>query len=127
MAYIEQEIPAEFVSVINQKKSQGIVITRKYDEKERNRRMIKYSGGSLVASIISVFIPLLHFVLVPGFIIAAIVFAVYYSRPANIERAKAKCPECGVDFVISKGKPLFPLDDVCGSCHHKITINKSLK
>ena len=123
--YTEQEIPAEFISAINKKKSSGVVITRKYDEKERNRRIIKYSGGSFAAAILSIFIPLLHFVLVPGFIIASIAFAVFYSRPANIERAKAKCPECGVDFVISKGKPVFPIDDVCASCHHKITINKS--
>ena len=125
MAYIEKEIPAKFISVKNQKKSSGVVITRLYDEKERNSKILKYAGGSLVASIISIFIPLLHFVLVPGFIIAAIVFAVYYSRPANIERAKAKCPECGVDFVISRGKPVFPIQDVCASCHHKITISKA--
>lgn len=125
MAYLEEEIPAEFVAQINQKKTIGLVITRKYDEKERNRRILKYSGGCVGAAIISIFIPLLHFILVPGFFIAAIAFAVINSRPANIERAKAKCPECGVDFVISKGKPVFPIEDVCASCHHKITISKA--
>ncbi len=124
MAYTEQEIPAEFVSISNQKKTSGVVITRQYDEKERNRRILKYSGGCVVAAIVSVFIPLVHFVLVPGFFIAAIAFAVINSRPANIERAKAKCPQCGSDFVISKGKPVFPIEDICASCRHKITINK---
>lgn len=125
MAYTEQEIPAEFTSLINQKKTTGIVITRQYDENERNRRILKYSGGCLAAAIVSIFIPLLHFVLVPGFFIAAIAFAVINSRPANIERANAKCPQCGDDFVISKGKPVFPIEDVCANCHHKITINKT--
>lgn len=124
MSYVEQEIPAEFTSSINQKKSQGAVILRSYDEKERNQRMIKYGGGCLIAAIGSIFIPLLHFVLVPGFIIAAVVLVAINNRPANIERAKAKCPECGMDFVISKGKPVFPIEDICASCHHKITISK---
>lgn len=125
MAYVEEEIPAEFVSVINNKKSKGIVVLRKYDEKDRMNRTIRYGAACLIGAAVSAFLPLLHFVLVPGFIIAAVIVAVISNRPANIERAKAKCPECAVDFVISKGKPVFPLEDVCGSCHHKITINKT--
>jgi len=125
MAYVDQEIPAEFVSAINKKKSSGVVILRKYDEKERLNRTIKYGAACLIGAAVSVFLPLLHFVLVPGFIIAAIAVAVINNRPSNIHRAKAKCPECSVDFVISKGKPVFPIDDVCASCHHKITITKS--
>jgi hypothetical protein len=125
MGYIDEEIPATFTSHTSQKSTTGVVITRRYDEKERNRRMIKYGGGCFLAAIFSIFLPLIHFVLVPGFLIAAITMVVINSRPANIESAKAKCPQCGVDFVISKGKPVFPLEDVCASCHHKITINKT--
>lgn len=124
MSYVEKEIPAEFVSVTNQKKTKGVVILREYDEKEKKHRILKYGGGCFAAAILSIFIPLLHFILVPGFLIAAVTMVIINSRPANIESAKAKCPECGVDFVISKGKPVFPMDDVCASCHHKIIINK---
>lgn len=124
MSYIEKEIPAEFVSVIDQKKSKGTVVLREYDAKEKRHRIIKYGGGCFAAAILSIFIPLLHFILVPGFLIASVVMVIINNRPSNVESAKAKCPACGVDFVISKGKPEFPIDDVCASCHHKIIINK---
>lgn len=125
MAYVEEEIPAEFVATISKKRTTGAVVLRKYDEKEKQRRIIKYGGGCFAAAIISIFIPLLHFVLVPGFLIASITMVVINSRSANIESAKAKCPECSGSFVISKVKPEFPIEDVCASCHHKITIDKT--
>ncbi len=123
MSYVEEEIPAEFIATVSKKKTTGLVITRCYDEKERSRRILKYGGGCFAAAIFSIFLPILHFILVPGFLIASVAMVVVNSRPSNIEAAKAKCPECDVDFVISKGKPEFPMDDVCASCHHKITIS----
>lgn len=55
IAYVEEEIPAEFVSVINNKKSKGIVVLRKYDEKERMN-----GAACLIGAAASAFLPLLH-------------------------------------------------------------------
>jgi hypothetical protein len=122
MAFIDKEIPATFTDDISKESNKGFVIVRTLDEKEKNRRILKYGGGCFLGAFFSIFLPILHFILVPGFIIAGVAMIIINSRPANIDSAKALCPHCKVNFVISKGKPQFPMDDICGSCHRKIII-----
>ena len=122
MSFTDQEIAAKFTDVISSKSSKGSLFIRTYDEKERNKRMLKYGGGCFLAAIFSIALPILHFILVPGFLIAAVYMVIVNSRPSELNSAKAKCPHCGVDFQISKGKPQFPIEDICGSCHRQIIV-----
>ena len=65
----------------------------------------------------SVFVPLLHFVLVPGFAIAAFVLPVLTVRASvRVLSSEVKCPKCGEVTPIEKGRRGWPVALWCKQC-----------
>jgi hypothetical protein len=54
----------------NEKKTIGIAQIQEWNQKERLKRALKTLGISWGLAIVSVLIPLAHFILVPGFLLA---------------------------------------------------------
>ncbi len=66
---------------------------------ERFKKSIKTFGLIFTAAIISILIPVFHFVLVPLFLIASIVLAVrQYNKVYSIDLTGVKCPQCQSDL-----------------------------
>jgi hypothetical protein len=77
------------------------------------------------AAIGAVFIPVAHFVLVPGLAIAGLVGAVFRAREGRkILRVHGTCPRCGrvEDFVPEVGLTRSPAV-TCPSCFNHITVS----
>ena len=63
---------------------------------ERSLRALKFFVIFLVLAVGAVFIPILHFVLVPVFSIAAVgSAAIYFFQVEEVATAKGVCPYCG--------------------------------
>jgi hypothetical protein len=72
-----------------------------------------------------VLIPVLHFVLVPFFLLLGpfVAFALYSDELGQLG-GSGICPECKKEFNIVSGKKKFPFDDVCNHCRAHFTVEK---
>jgi hypothetical protein len=92
------------------------------------RRLARALGGLVLcwtATLVAVFIPVAHFVLVPGLAIAGVVWAV--SRLRERERVlwiHGTCPRCGreEDFVPA-GRSGRQLTVDCPSCFNRLDVH----
>ena len=74
---------------------------------------------------VSIFIPLAHFVLVPGFLIVGIITPFYiYSAENKVLGGVGTCPACGSPLSIHKSTGKWPLKEICQQCRVDITIEQ---
>jgi hypothetical protein len=107
----------------NEKQADGKVQIISWSPPERTRRAIKTWAMCWGAAIICVAFPIVHFFAVPGFLLGGPIAAFFiWAQEAKITGGECKCPSCGAAFQVSKGRPQWPLSDVCSSCHEAIRI-----
>ena len=108
------------------KTADGRLNTIRYDSAERVRRALLRLALLWVLAGVSLFIPLAHFVLVPGFLIAGPVVAVmvYRSEWAR-ESAEGKCPVCGEEITIKlEARDEIPKWTYCPACNAALQITE---
>lgn len=111
------------LSSSNEKQNTGKVQVISWSQQERTKRAIKTWAMCWGAAIICIAFPLVHFVAVPGFFLAGPIVAFFiWAQEAKIAGGECKCPSCAATFQVSKGRPQWPLSDVCSSCHEAIRI-----
>lgn len=94
MASTERDVPVE-LHVFGLPRTSGVARVRERDPGERTGRALKGGGVLLGLAVLSVFIPIAHFVLVPGFLIGAVVFALKrLGEKASIVGLSGTCPRC---------------------------------
>ncbi len=72
---------------------------------------------------VSVFIPILHFVLVPvGVIVTAAMTYRAYQRNYLVENLEVHCPSCDKKTTQTVGGPQLPLRTICLSCGHMVYL-----
>lgn len=102
----------------------GRLDVARWDKPARLRRAFKFFSVSLAATLAAVFIPGLHFILVPvGLITTLIGPAVVYSRTSKIAGGSAVCPYCSKDFPIAARPERYPFDDICTNCQRHVTVS----
>ncbi len=104
----------------------GSLFTTVHSAGERIQRALLWLALLWVLAGVSLFIPLAHFVLVPGFLIAGPVVAVmvYRSEWAR-ERAEGKCPVCGEEATIKlEARDEIPKWTYCPACNAALQITE---
>ena len=80
------------------KTTQGTVTVISFDKKARMRRALKSLGTFWACAVGSIFIPVAHFLLVPGFFFFAIyMFFQRLGTPEIGKDARGTCPDCGAE------------------------------
>lgn len=90
--------------------------------------LVRRVGRALVAllvcwvlALVSVFIILAHFILVPGFLVAGPVLAYLRFRPVRaITSIRGKCPRCGIEQEFDP--PSWGRTIVCPRCKNQLTL-----
>ncbi len=103
--------------------TEAAVTVREYDPGERTRRALKVGGVFLGIAILCVLIPIAHFVLVPGFLILAIVMAARrLGQRRQIVRVHGRCPRCATDqdFMIEKAPLEGDIELTCNQCRNRV-------
>jgi hypothetical protein len=101
----------------------GTISLVKYDKKDISKNTLKTFGMGIAFTFASVFIPILHFILVPSLFIASFVLAIDKSRETKRNQGgSGECPKCHKQFQIQKSKWTDRLVDVCGECHDDLEI-----
>lgn len=123
----EQGQPAQ-VRILGKpdKRSSGEVFIRHWTPKERLLRSLKAFFIWLFIAILSIAIPILHFVLVPLFLLIAFVMSfIVYAHSSMILGGVGTCPFCGETLEIVKKPDRWPLDDICSKCSRHVVIEKT--
>lgn len=75
------------------------------------------------AAIGAVFLPLLHFVLVPTLIVAGpVVFLIMSRSRTRMLGGRGTCPGCHAEFMIGAGQTQNRFYDLCTVCRREVTV-----
>lgn len=103
----------------------GQVRVQEWDKKARTARALRFWAFCWGLSIVSVILPLVHFVLVPGFFLAGPLGAWIISTQASqILGGEATCPDCGAFLPIAPAADRWPLRDLCTQCQRSLVIER---
>lgn len=85
--------------------------------KARARRALGRLVGCWGAAILSVVVPLLHFILPPTLLVVGVVWAIQSARSTvrAVTDAAVPCPKCAAAVRLA-GEVGWPLSAYCGSC-----------
>jgi hypothetical protein len=102
----------------------GELQTTLYDSGDRMKRALLRLAASWAAAGVTLFIPLAHFVLVPGFLIAGPVLAVAaYRMQWARDHASGQCPVCKADIKIDlDAKENLPKWTYCPACNASLHL-----
>jgi hypothetical protein len=92
---------------------------------DRFRRAVAAFGSGLAAAVLAVFIPIVHFVLVPTALLLGVVFGV--RRLAQVETFRGgsgACPYCGTQQQLTLlGRFRLPKTVYCSSCQRELYLD----
>jgi hypothetical protein len=105
------------------KRTTGEVRIARHSGMTRLRRAMKTLALFWCLAIVSVFVPVAHFVLVPGLLLAGPIAALVVARQRNaVLGGHGVCPACGESLVIGAGSDAWPLYEVCSHCRAQVRI-----
>jgi hypothetical protein len=93
--------------------------------RERAARSARVVGAGLVAALIALPIPLVHFVFVPGAVITGLTLGILRVRQREIfQSAEAACPYCGTAQRLGLAGRAFRLPRVvhCHNCGRRLDL-----
>jgi len=108
------------------KTADGKLYGIRYDPGDRIQRALLRLVLLWALAGVSLFIPLAHFVLVPGFLVAGPVVAILAYRSSQArDRAEGKCPVCGEEITIKlEARDEIPKWIYCPACNTALQITE---
>lgn len=105
--------------------AEGLVSVQTWDQPQRMKRALKTLGICWGLMIATIFVPVLHFILVPAFFLAGpIASYILYQQTSAIKGGVSKCPDCGSELPIAASADRWPLNDICTQCRAAVTITR---
>jgi hypothetical protein len=106
-------------------RGEGTVQVVRYDEAARTSRAVKRLAAYWVLALVSVALPILHFVLVPGLFLLGPLAAWLATRQAGtVLGGGGKCPGCGGTVEIEGGPETWPMAARCRPCREILTVER---
>jgi hypothetical protein len=111
------------VLIADAKRTAGQVRFQHWARSARLGRATKVLAALWGLAVLSVAIPVAHFLLVPAFLIAGPIAAFRRLRQeSGILGGEGVCPACGVQMVIEAHADEWPFFDVCQACSTPVRI-----
>jgi RNA polymerase subunit RPABC4/transcription elongation factor Spt4 len=94
------------------------------DPADRTRRALRHLAFSWGGAVVSLFIPVAHLLLVPGFFLAGIILLVGDLRtPELVKEARGTCPDCGNEQTLDlAGRWRGGGEVACRYCHRMLRV-----
>ena len=74
---------------------------------------------------VSVLLPIAHFVLVPGFLLAGPIYGwLRFRQRSLVLRGSGTCPGCGVELTIKPQPERWPMAMHCGGCKQPLELRQ---
>ncbi len=91
-------------------------------DRARFMRATRTSALLFGLAVVSLPIPPIHWILVPGFLIAAIVSFFVRIRTDELLEGHVTCPKCHGAFDVESQPPSWPLDQTCHHCKAQLVV-----
>jgi hypothetical protein len=102
----------------------GEIRVQFWRKRERVVRALKAGGACWGMAIVTVFIPLMHFVLVPTLLLAGPIMVYLTIRQESVVLGgEGTCPNCKAFLPIAQAAYHFPISDMCTKCQSNIKIH----
>lgn len=112
----------------NGKSAPGKALIQTWTKPERTKRALKWLGAFWALALISVFLPLAHFVLVPFFLLTGpLVGAYLYRQESLLLGGEGTCPQCMQTLPLARGPDRWPSDDMCSLCQTNVILDDPTK
>lgn len=113
------------VCKVDDLKTEGWAERRNLTQSERLARSGKIFGVCFLVACLTVFIPILHFVLPPLFlIIGGVLAAGEYSGTGEVLNGEITCPNCKKVMNLPKETEEWPRHQRCTGCSFSLTIER---
>lgn len=90
---------------------------------EKTKTAVKWFAVFFALAVFSVFVPILHFVLVPSFLIAAVVVGMRaYSQKADLTNLRGNCPNCSSAISLERVRIKRVTREICPQCRDFLKI-----
>ncbi len=103
-------------------KSSGTLQIASLTDRARFKRATKTSAILFGLAVACLPIPPIHWVLVPAFLIAAIVSFFIRIGTDELLDGQIACPKCQGSFELESQPPAWPLDLTCHKCKAQLTV-----
>ena len=118
------EIEIKIEANVGKQTASGAARIRVLKPLERVKKTLRKLGLFWGIGLFCVLFPLVHFVLVPLFLLLGIYFAVRTATSDQfIVSGLVLCPECHKPFILKPALARWPLDGVCENCLQSIQIH----
>ena len=94
-------------------------------ESARFKRAARTSALLFGLAVVSAPIPPVHWVLVPGFLIASVVAFFVRMGTRELLSGEVACPKCQKSFELESQPPVWPLDLTCHHCRAQLRATLS--
>lgn len=102
----------------------GRVSVREFSANQKMGNALKRLVLFWLAAVVCVFIPVLHFILVPLFLILGVTtFLKTIKVDGKIIKGQVDCPYCKNQMKLKPGLLAWPLKEICQTCGRAIRIN----
>lgn len=101
----------------------GHYYRRPFSPAERFQRATKIGGALWIVAFLTIFIPILHFILPPIFLILGLVFGfATWIDKAEIEKGEYTCAQCTQNVSLERESENFPRELRCPKCQMTILL-----
>lgn len=122
-AYDSQRIPV--LCTVDDLKTEGFVVRRDIPKAERLKRAARMMGIFFLVAFLTVFIPILHFILPPLFLIVGGIFATTtWLETSEILSGEITCPNCKKMMTLGHSSEEWPKDHRCEGCSYSLKIRR---
>ncbi|MGE4131583.1 MAG: hypothetical protein AB7F86_08075 [Bdellovibrionales bacterium] len=109
---------------LDNEKVESKITVRDFSSGERAIRAFKIGGALWLAAGLAIFIPILHFILVPSLIILGAVFGfATWTGRSEILSGEFICPSCKKTTPLAKTGYSFPKTTRCSGCSLTVKID----
>lgn len=106
--------------------ARSVVYIRSLSNGERTVRALTTLGMCWALAAVTILIPVAHFVLVPGFLLAGPVAAWLRYRPRSLVLGGVgSCPGCDTEVVIPSQAEHWPLSATCDGCMESLELSEA--
>jgi len=101
----------------------GELLAVEFGSRERWKRAVVTALKCLGCTLVCLFIPGAHFILVPlGLLLTPVVAFIIWRVRTKILSAKVTCPKCGGTVQVLTMQERYPLYETCAACHREVSI-----
>lgn len=121
---VSTETAAVFATTGDERRGPGQIALYRFSKQEILFNSLKKLALFWGLAVVSVFIPVMHFFLVPGFFLLGIfVFFRTFRAKAKVLHGFVACPHCHHEIRIPAGLIDWPLKEICQNCVNTVRIS----